>query len=86
MTGKGFSSTRRNLLKAAGAASALGLAGAAQAQGRMQVGLILTFGDRVAASPPAVWALEQLEKALGARDVSFAPDTGVSDAMTWRWC
>jgi len=82
MAGKSFRNSRRDLLKAAGVAPALGLAGGARAQGRMQVGLIRTTGDQVAASPPAVWALEQLQKALGAKDVSFAEDSGVSALMT----
>ena len=65
--GHGFSRTRRNLLKAAGAAPALGLAAAAKAQGPFAVALLTAPGDAVAMSVPAQWATGELEKALVAK-------------------
>ena len=63
----GFSKGRRNLLKAAGAAPMLGLAGGAQAQGPLQVVIITPPADRAAMSVPAQWAAGELEKALVAK-------------------
>ena len=60
----GFDRARRNLLKAAGAAPMLGLAGRAGAQTPLQVAIITAPGDRPALSPPAQWAAGELEKAL----------------------
>src|SRR5476651_1436902 len=67
MSGNGFSRARRNLLKLAGAAPALGLAGQANAQGPLPVALLTPPADRVAMSVPAKWAAGELEKALSAK-------------------
>jgi hypothetical protein len=71
----GFGKTRRDLLKAAGAAPALGLAGGAQAQGSLSVAILTTPGDRVALSAPAQWAAAELEKALKAKGASVSHAT-----------
>jgi len=69
--GKGFSNTRRDLLKAAGAASGLGLA-SAKAQTPPAVTILTAPSDRVAMSAPAQWAAGELEKALAAKAVKVS--------------
>ena len=77
MTAKGFSRTRRNLLKAAGAAPALGLAGRADGQAPLQVAILTPPGDAMAMSVPAQWAAGELQKALAAKGArSAAPPAG----------
>jgi hypothetical protein len=74
----GFNRRRRDLLKAAGAAPMLGLAGSARAQAPLQVAILTPPGDRAAMSVPAQWAAGALEKALSAKGakVSRTPITG----------
>lgn len=56
--------TRRDLLRTAGAAPALGLLGPARAQTPLTVSILVPPGDAVALSAPAAWASGELEKAL----------------------
>ena len=72
----GFSKGRRDLLKAAGAAPMLGLAGGAGAQTVLQVAILTPPADQAAMSAPAQWAAGALEKALIAKGAKVSRTAG----------
>ncbi len=72
----GFSRARRNLLKLAGAAPALGLAAGAKAQGPLVVSILAGPDGRMPLPLPAQWAAGELEKALTAKGVRLGAVPG----------